>query len=105
MFSYGSGLTAKIFSLKLQDGQHPFNLLDIATVMNVSEKLKVRYKVFLPSSFLPLTLLCLPDSVCLSWFQGQELSMIRWNKITRINAVPCVTICKLFQPLVEFLLY
>ncbi|XWS48380.1 hypothetical protein CRYUN_Cryun13aG0071400 [Craigia yunnanensis] len=51
MFSYGSGLTATIFSLKLQDGKHPFNLLDIATVMNVSEKLKVRHE-FPPEKFV-----------------------------------------------------
>ena len=47
MFSYGSGLTATIFSFQLQNGQHPFSLLNIAMVMNVSEKLKSRLEVFL----------------------------------------------------------
>ncbi|KAA8539863.1 hypothetical protein F0562_026555 [Nyssa sinensis] len=42
MFSYGSGLSATMFSLHLQDGQHPFRLSNIAAVMNVSEKLKSR---------------------------------------------------------------
>ncbi|OMO85972.1 Hydroxymethylglutaryl-CoA synthase, eukaryotic [Corchorus capsularis] len=51
MFSYGSGLTATIFSLKLQDGQHPFNLSNIVKVMNVSEKLKLRYE-FPPEKFV-----------------------------------------------------
>ncbi|XWS37748.1 hypothetical protein CRYUN_Cryun19dG0071700 [Craigia yunnanensis] len=44
MFSYGSGLTATIFSLKLQDGQHPFNLFNIVAVMNISKKLKLRHE-------------------------------------------------------------
>lgn len=47
MFSYGSGLTATMFSFQLQNGQHPFSLLNIAMVMNVSEKLKSRLEVFL----------------------------------------------------------
>ncbi|XVF09758.1 hypothetical protein REPUB_Repub07fG0123300 [Reevesia pubescens] len=38
------GLTTTIFSLKLQDGQHPFKLLNIAKMMNVSEKLKLRHE-------------------------------------------------------------
>ena len=51
LFSYGSGLTATMFSLRLQEGQHPFNLSNIVTVMNVSDKLKQRLEV---CSFLPL---------------------------------------------------
>jgi len=45
MFSYGSGLTATMFSFQLQEGQHPFNLSNIVTVMNVSDKLKQRVEV------------------------------------------------------------
>ncbi|KAM7258520.1 hypothetical protein ACFE04_014261 [Oxalis oulophora] len=45
MFSYGSGLTATMFSLKLQEGQSPFSLSNIATVMNIDEKLKARHEV------------------------------------------------------------
>jgi len=45
LFSYGSGLTATMFSLKLHEGQHPFNLSNIAVVMNVEEKLKSRHEV------------------------------------------------------------
>ncbi|KAJ4954837.1 hypothetical protein NE237_011620 [Protea cynaroides] len=45
IFSYGSGLTATMFSLRIRDGQHPFTLSNIATVMNVSEKLKSRQEV------------------------------------------------------------
>lgn len=45
MFSYGSGLTATMFSLQLHEGQRPFSLSNIATVMNVSAKLKSRQEV------------------------------------------------------------
>ncbi|CAJ1952606.1 unnamed protein product [Sphenostylis stenocarpa] len=45
MFSYGSGLTATMFSFHLQEGQHPFNLSNIVTVMNVSDKLKQRLEI------------------------------------------------------------
>ncbi|KAH1233768.1 Hydroxymethylglutaryl-CoA synthase [Glycine max] len=45
MFSYGSGLTATMFSFHLQEGQHPFNLSNIVTVMNVSDKLKQRVEI------------------------------------------------------------
>ncbi|KOM54928.1 hypothetical protein LR48_Vigan10g082000 [Vigna angularis] len=45
LFSYGSGLTATMFSLRLQEGQHPFNLSNIVTVMNVSDKLKQRLEI------------------------------------------------------------
>ncbi|XP_059599377.1 hydroxymethylglutaryl-CoA synthase, partial [Vitis vinifera] len=51
MFSYGSGLTATMFSFQLQNGQHPFSLLNIAMVMNVSEKLKSRLE-FPPEKFV-----------------------------------------------------
>lgn len=47
LFSYGSGLAATMFSLRLNEGQHPFSLSNIATVMNVSEKLKSRHEVYL----------------------------------------------------------
>ncbi|XWS50608.1 hypothetical protein CRYUN_Cryun12cG0101200 [Craigia yunnanensis] len=71
MFSYGSGLTATIFSLKLQDGQHPFKLFNIAAVMNVSKKLKLRHEDFflLSSSY---SAMFTNFSMCLSCFQGQE---------------------------------
>lgn len=42
VFSYGSGITATLFSFHIQDGQHPFSLPNIVTVMNVSGKLKQR---------------------------------------------------------------
>lgn len=45
MFSYGSGLTSTMFSFRLQEGQHPFNLSNIVMVMNVSGKLKQRVEV------------------------------------------------------------
>jgi hydroxymethylglutaryl-CoA synthase len=45
MFSYGSGLTSTMFSFRLQEGQHPFNLSNIVTVLNVSGKLKQRVEV------------------------------------------------------------
>ncbi|KAJ4950407.1 hypothetical protein NE237_027239 [Protea cynaroides] len=45
MFSCGSGITTSMFSLIIQDGQHPFTLSNIATVMNVSDKLKLRHEV------------------------------------------------------------
>lgn len=45
MFSYGSGLTATMFSLHLRDGKHPFSLENIATGMDVRRKLKSRHEV------------------------------------------------------------
>ncbi|KAF4348323.1 hypothetical protein G4B88_019536 [Cannabis sativa] len=45
MFSYGSGLTSTMFSLQFREGQHPFSLANIATVMNVGGKLKSRHEV------------------------------------------------------------
>nr|CAD1835437.1 unnamed protein product [Ananas comosus var. bracteatus] len=52
MFSYGSGLTSTMFSLKLNEGQHPFSLSNIADVMNMSEKLSKRHVVLLPEKFV-----------------------------------------------------
>ncbi|XP_054824208.1 hydroxymethylglutaryl-CoA synthase-like isoform X2 [Prosopis cineraria] len=51
LFSYGSGLTATMFSLRLHDGQHPFSLSNIAKVMNVDGKLKSRHE-FIPEKFI-----------------------------------------------------
>ncbi|KAM7256194.1 hypothetical protein ACFE04_011935 [Oxalis oulophora] len=51
MFSYGSGSTATMFSLKLQEGELPFSLSNIATVMSIDEKLKARHEVG-PESFI-----------------------------------------------------
>ncbi|KAA3460171.1 hydroxymethylglutaryl-CoA synthase-like [Gossypium australe] len=51
LFSYGSGLTATMFSLRLHEGQHPFSLSNIATVMNVAGKLKSRHE-FAPEKFV-----------------------------------------------------
>lgn len=48
MFSYGSGLTATMFSLQLQEGHRPFSLSNIVKVMDVPGKLKLRHEVFLP---------------------------------------------------------
>ncbi|TVU48603.1 hypothetical protein EJB05_08244 [Eragrostis curvula] len=45
MFSYGSGLTSTMFSFKINEGQHPFSLLNIANIMDVSKKLEARYVV------------------------------------------------------------
>nr|AHF81873.1 hydroxymethylglutaryl coenzyme A synthase [Narcissus tazetta] len=51
MFSYGSGLSSSMFSLRIQDGQHPFSLSNIDNVMNVSGKLEARH-VFPPEKFV-----------------------------------------------------
>ncbi|MBA0744333.1 hypothetical protein Gogos_006964 [Gossypium gossypioides] len=51
LFSYGSGLTATMFSLRLHEGQHPFSLSNIATVMNIGGKLKSRHE-FAPEKFV-----------------------------------------------------
>ncbi|XP_022892824.1 hydroxymethylglutaryl-CoA synthase [Olea europaea var. sylvestris] len=51
LFSYGSGLSATMFSLSLNEAQHPFSLSNIKTVMNVSEKLKSRDE-FPPEKFV-----------------------------------------------------
>lgn len=45
LFSYGSGLTATMFSLKLNEGKKPFSLSNISSVMNVEAKLKSRTEV------------------------------------------------------------
>lgn len=47
LFSYGSGSTATMFSLQFREGQHPFSLSNIATVMDVTRKLKSRHEVFI----------------------------------------------------------
>lgn len=49
MFSYGSGLTATMFSLRLNEGQKPFSLSNIAAVMDVADKLKSRHEVLMLS--------------------------------------------------------
>ncbi|KAH0463019.1 hypothetical protein IEQ34_007601 [Dendrobium chrysotoxum] len=51
MFSYGSGLASSMFSFKLNDGQHPFSLSNIASVLNVAEKLEARHE-FQPEKFI-----------------------------------------------------
>ncbi|XP_027360174.1 hydroxymethylglutaryl-CoA synthase-like [Abrus precatorius] len=51
LFSYGSGLTATMFSLQLRDSQPPFSLANIAEVMNVDGKLKSR-REFPPEEFV-----------------------------------------------------
>lgn len=53
MFSYGSGLSATMFSFHLREGQHPFSLSNIAKVMNVGEKLKSRHE-FPPEKFVEI---------------------------------------------------
>uniref|UniRef100_A0A7C9DCJ0 Hydroxymethylglutaryl-CoA synthase n=1 Tax=Opuntia streptacantha TaxID=393608 RepID=A0A7C9DCJ0_OPUST len=53
MFSYGSGLTATMFSLRLNEGQHPFSLSNIAAVMNVAGKLESRHE-FPPEKFVEI---------------------------------------------------
>ncbi|KAF7810221.1 Hydroxymethylglutaryl-CoA synthase [Senna tora] len=45
------GFTGTLFSLQLRDGQHPFSLSNIATVMNVAGKLKSRLE-FPPEKFV-----------------------------------------------------
>ncbi|AES94125.1 putative hydroxymethylglutaryl-CoA synthase [Medicago truncatula] len=51
LFSYGSGLTATMFSLQLRETKHPFSLSNIARVMDVAEKLKSRHE-FPPQKFI-----------------------------------------------------
>ncbi|XP_051114740.1 hydroxymethylglutaryl-CoA synthase-like [Andrographis paniculata] len=51
LFSYGSGLTATMFSLRLTQGQHPFSLSNIASAMKITEKLNSRHE-FPPEKFV-----------------------------------------------------
>ncbi|ONK56713.1 uncharacterized protein A4U43_C10F11960 [Asparagus officinalis] len=51
MFSYGSGLSSTMFSFRIQDGQHPFTISNIGTVMNINGKLESRH-VFPPEKFI-----------------------------------------------------
>nr|AGT15963.1 hypothetical protein SHCRBa_160_F01_R_360 [Saccharum hybrid cultivar R570] len=51
MFSYGSGLTSTLFSLRLHEGQHPFSLGNIASMLDVTAKLDSRH-VMSPEKFV-----------------------------------------------------
>ncbi|GAV79431.1 HMG_CoA_synt_N domain-containing protein/HMG_CoA_synt_C domain-containing protein [Cephalotus follicularis] len=51
MFSYGSGLTATMFSFKIHEGQHPFSLSNIVNVLNLDGKLDARHE-FSPEKFI-----------------------------------------------------
>ncbi|KAG8095628.1 hypothetical protein GUJ93_ZPchr0013g37999 [Zizania palustris] len=51
MFSYGSGLTSTMFSFKINEGQHPFSLSNIASILDVSKKLESRH-VVAPEKFV-----------------------------------------------------
>jgi hydroxymethylglutaryl-CoA synthase len=51
MFSYGSGLTSTMFSFKINEGQHPFILSNIAGILDVSKKLESRH-VVAPEKFV-----------------------------------------------------
>ncbi|CAH1415585.1 unnamed protein product [Lactuca virosa] len=53
MFSYGSGLSATMFSLHLSEGKAPFSLSNIAKVLNIDHKLKTRTEV-VPEKFVEL---------------------------------------------------
>jgi hydroxymethylglutaryl-CoA synthase len=51
MFSYGSGLTSTMFSLKINHGQGAFSLSNIASVLDVTEKFQSRHEA-LPEKFV-----------------------------------------------------
>jgi hydroxymethylglutaryl-CoA synthase len=51
LFSYGSGLTSTMFSLKFDDGKDRFSVSNIAAVMDVDKKLKSRHE-FAPEKFV-----------------------------------------------------
>ncbi|KAF3565847.1 hypothetical protein DY000_02015392 [Brassica cretica] len=51
MFSYGSGSTATMFSLRLCENQSPFSLSNIASVMDIGGKLKARHE-YEPEKFV-----------------------------------------------------
>ncbi|KAI3812975.1 hypothetical protein L1987_17688 [Smallanthus sonchifolius] len=53
MFSYGSGLTATMFSLRLTEGKAPFSLPNIAKILNIEHKLKTRTELE-PGKFVDL---------------------------------------------------
>ncbi|XP_023540800.1 hydroxymethylglutaryl-CoA synthase-like [Cucurbita pepo subsp. pepo] len=53
LFSYGSGSTATMFSLKINEGQHPFSLSNVAAVLNVDKKLKSRHEL-VPEKFVEI---------------------------------------------------
>jgi 3-hydroxy-3-methylglutaryl CoA synthase len=64
MFSYGSGLAATMFSLKFHEGQHPFSLSNIASVMDVKKKLESRHEVYISySSFEAINFLVFSTDV------------------------------------------
>nr|QEV81804.1 Hydroxymethylglutaryl-CoA synthase [Prunella vulgaris] len=53
LFSYGSGLSATMFSLRFTEGEAPFSLSNIVSVMSVAEKLKSRHELE-PEKFVEL---------------------------------------------------
>ncbi|KAI4367920.1 hypothetical protein MLD38_016544 [Melastoma candidum] len=51
LFSYGSGLTSTLFSVKFNDGNHPFSLSNISVAMSIDNRLKSRLE-FAPEKFV-----------------------------------------------------
>jgi hydroxymethylglutaryl-CoA synthase len=62
MFSYGSGLTSTMFSFMINEGHHPFSLLNIANILDISKKLKARHVVSISDILFPQKLLQLSRS-------------------------------------------
>ncbi|KAI8002816.1 Hydroxymethylglutaryl-CoA synthase [Camellia lanceoleosa] len=75
MFSYGSGLTATMFSFRVRECQHPFSLSNIAAVMKVDKKLKSRHEVYLYGGHVT------------SWKNdhGEELLFVSSKKIEHVE--------------------
>jgi len=73
MFSYGSGLTSTLFSLRLHEGQHPFSLGNIASMLDVTAKLDSRHVVW---SSIPWFLLGQSATVVLLIGWDRELVIV-----------------------------
>jgi hypothetical protein len=75
-----------MFSLKLQEGQKPFSLSNIGTVMNVSTKLKSRHEVIL--------------NIFLEWPKMCSLYIVLLDATNLSSCLPqYIWICNIISPL------
>lgn len=68
MFSYGSGMTSTMFSFKINEGQHPFSLSNIANILDISNKLESRHVVSLSWTAPEYLTHCKPQACFVSLF-------------------------------------
>lgn len=93
MFSYGSGLTATMFSFRIRESQHPFTLSNIVSVMNVSDKLKQRVEVCIFYHFSIMSLPSMKLGICFDVLRTcMVISILRYMRAlsrleTKLNSI------------------